>query len=553
MATTDVNSIPDPQDAIIEMAQINIDSTEAPQAPNEIMNGEKGSLQLKTCLELHKAALKGDWETAKYLLEQGPRSILSATAAGVVEIAKIILTKNSSLMTIRGAENVTPLYMAALFAQRDMASFLYGKDDTKKALTVEDRKAIFLTYIRTGFYDLALNLLKDHPELAVVRDMNCDTALHVLARMPSTFARKDRGLLEGLISSFPGMKIMTHKKDSKSNQALQLVSCLWEEILKRDDLELTSLLGKPSQLSFDAAKLGNFEFLAELIGYYPDLAYELDNNNHTIFHVAVLHRHAKIFKLIYHTAFAKELMVTFEDNKQNNILHLAAKYPHASQVTNVSGAALQMQKELLWFKEVGQIVQPSFREKKNSESKTPQEIFSEEHEILLRSGELWMKKTAESCMLVATLITTIMFATALSVPGGPHAEETPAAQEQREEPANGSKDEESGENSGQEEDSDENSGQKESSEDPGDEEEAGEDRIMRTVNCREYELEPISEKVPYFPARVTVRSSWEVFDRIRAILARMRHGERDFGDTCFVSFKNRTKWKKSFWGRDALL
>ncbi|KAJ0018395.1 hypothetical protein Pint_12341 [Pistacia integerrima] len=286
------------------MAQINIDSTEAPQAPNEIMNGsstqsrEKGSLQLKTCLELHKVALKGDRETAKYLLEQGPQSILSASittghqtvlhiataakktnfvkelvnrmeqeelalkdkngntafcfaaAAGVVEIAKIILTKNSSLMTIRGAENLV-----------EIAKIILTKNS-----------------------NLALNLLKDHPELAVARDMNCDTALHVLARMSSTFARKDRGLLEGLISSFPGMKFVTHNKDSKSNQALQLVSCLWEEILKRDDLELTSLLGKPSQLSFDAAKLGNFEFLAELIGCYPDLAYELDNNNHTIFH-----------------------------------------------------------------------------------------------------------------------------------------------------------------------------------------------------------------------------------------------------------------------------
>lgn len=41
---------------------------------------------------------------------------------------------------------------------------------------------------------------------------------------------------------------------------------------------------------------------------------------------------------------------------------------------------------------------------------------------------------------------------------GPHAEETPTAQEQREEPANGSEEEESGENSGQKEDSDENSG-----------------------------------------------------------------------------------------------
>ena len=43
--------------------------------------------------------------------------------------------------------------------------------------------------------------------------------------------------------------------------------------------------------------------------------------------------------------------------------------------------------------------------------------------------------------------------------GGPHAEETSAAQEQRKEPTNGSEDKESGENSGQEEDFGENSGQ----------------------------------------------------------------------------------------------
>ncbi|XP_031278028.1 major centromere autoantigen B-like [Pistacia vera] len=78
--------------------------------------------------------------------------------------------------------------------------------------------------------------------------------------------------------------------------------------------------------------------------------------------------------------------------------------------------------------------------------------------------------------------------------GGPQVEETSAAQEQREESANGFEDEESGENSGQEEESGENSGKEESFEDLGDDEEAGEERIVRTINCRDYELEPISEK-----------------------------------------------------------
>ncbi|KAK0578001.1 hypothetical protein LWI29_003570 [Acer saccharum] len=35
----------------------------------------------------------------------------------------------------------------------------------------------------------------------------------------------------------------------------------------------------------------------------------------------------------------------------------------------------------------------------------------------MKEGESWMKKTAESCMLVATLIATVVFAAAFTVPG----------------------------------------------------------------------------------------------------------------------------------------
>lgn len=48
--------------------------------------------------------------------------------------------------------------------------------------------------------DLALEMLKDHPDLAVARDRNSETALHVLARKPSTFAGRNAGLLKGLIT-----------------------------------------------------------------------------------------------------------------------------------------------------------------------------------------------------------------------------------------------------------------------------------------------------------------------------------------------------------------
>lgn len=49
---------------------------------------------------------------------------------------------------------------------------------------------------------------------------------------------------------------------------------------------------------------------------------------------------------------------------------------------------------------------------------TPRELFTKEHKELLKSGEEWMKNTANSCMLVATLIATVVFAAAFTVPGG---------------------------------------------------------------------------------------------------------------------------------------
>lgn len=49
---------------------------------------------------------------------------------------------------------------------------------------------------------------------------------------------------------------------------------------------------------------------------------------------------------------------------------------------------------------------------------TPRELFTKKHKILRKDAEEWMKSTANSCMLVATLISTVVFAAAFTVPGG---------------------------------------------------------------------------------------------------------------------------------------
>ncbi|KAJ0075268.1 hypothetical protein Patl1_33692 [Pistacia atlantica] len=77
-----------------------------------------------------------------------------------------------------------------------------------------------------------------------------------------------------------------------------------------------------------------------------------------------------------------------------------------------------MQRELQWFKAVENYVHPSFQAQRNEFNKTPREVFTEEHEGLVRDGEKWMKDTAQSYTFVAALIITVVFAAAFTVPGG---------------------------------------------------------------------------------------------------------------------------------------
>jgi hypothetical protein len=74
------------------------------------------------------------------------------------------------------------------------------------------------------------------------------------------------------------------------------------------------------------------------------------------------------------------------------------------------------------LQEVEKIVHPKCKEAKNVEDKKPREIFTESHKELVKAGEKWAKDTAGSFTLVATLITTIMFAAAFTVPGGNNQE-----------------------------------------------------------------------------------------------------------------------------------
>ncbi|XP_054804055.1 ankyrin repeat-containing protein ITN1-like isoform X2 [Prosopis cineraria] len=369
---------------------------------------------------LHVAAGAGHFHFVKELVNlmnesdldlqdsRGNTAFCFAAAAGNLDIVKLLWEKNPFLLNIRGGNGFTPLHFAAIQGRADMTWYLYSKID-ELAFEEADRNKLFLTCIDSGIYDLALKMLKDKQELALATNEEGMTGLHIMAQKTTDLGHHSPEH-QNLISS-----------GTKHGVALQLVHSLWRGILNlvRSEEDMRKIINEPSRLLFDATKFGNFDFLAQLMRSYPDLVWELDDQKRSIIHIAVSHRHPNIFNLIHDISANKDIILSYVDEDDgNNILHLAAKLAPADRLELVSGAAFQMKLELLWFEEVKKIMLPSYVKMKNSNGETPRDLFTREHASLRKDAESWTKRTANSCMVVSTLIATGVFSAAFSIPGG---------------------------------------------------------------------------------------------------------------------------------------
>ncbi|XP_031264848.1 ankyrin repeat-containing protein NPR4-like [Pistacia vera] len=198
-------------------------------------------------------------------------------------------------------------------------------------------------------------------------------------------------------------KVRQERPQKLPPEAVELVKWLLQQIKSLDEIDYT--------VTFDAVEKGNFDFLTIVIREFPDLILKVDRKNHSIFHVAVLNRQKEIFRTIniqQISSALKKFILQLKDDEENNILHLAGKMPSREQ----------LQQEFFWFKEVERIVDPMDVEAENKDKKTPTDLFNKKMTDLKKEGEKWMKEIANSCMIVATLITTVAFAAAFTVPGG---------------------------------------------------------------------------------------------------------------------------------------
>ncbi|EOY20774.1 Ankyrin repeat family protein, putative isoform 1 [Theobroma cacao] len=238
--------------------------------------------------------------------------------------------------------------------------------------------------------------------------LNCAVTRHTL------------GLWSNLLKFF-GMKHIYDLKQAHVH-AHVLLLLMSEEIAKLDFAKVHE--NSVHQAIMNAAQRGMTEFIVEIIKRNLDLLVTKDVDDRDMFKIAVAHRQEKVFNLIYGLDTKKQLFLPFVDKLDNSMFHVAGKLSSESQVKleQISGSALQMQRELQWFKEVESIIPPMYKEYRNKRGETPYEAFDQSHAKLVKEGEKWMKDRAQSSSVVGTLIITIMFAALFTVPGGPNQE-----------------------------------------------------------------------------------------------------------------------------------
>ncbi|XP_015941308.1 uncharacterized protein LOC107466820 [Arachis duranensis] len=406
----------------------------------EFLNGHEGALTARISHEgkraLHVAALFGHRHIVEQLLQlmsadnvklrdnRGLTALHEATYGKDVQLVKCLVEKgNRELLTIPSNTGWIPLTRALSVGNKEMAAYLFSVTPWEE-LTPEKGyngvRILIMCYYSQILLDKAQELLRYCPKLAVIplpasHRGRESTLLEALASVPSAFPsgrqltfwerwifRRRRNIC----------KVDKSKLTYKHPRELLEIAC--KELFKLNIAELEN--SRAHLAVIQAAKMGIPEFIKEVIKTHPRVFWAGENPRNAIF-VGVEYRQASVFDLI-HGMVWKNALAEMTDRNGDTLLHMAGLLAPSAQLHDISGAALQMQRELQWFKEVESITPALRKQSLNNDKKTARQLFTEEHKDLVKQGEKWMKGTATSFSLVAALVATVVFAAAFTVPGG---------------------------------------------------------------------------------------------------------------------------------------
>ncbi|XP_017972115.1 PREDICTED: uncharacterized protein LOC18604234 isoform X2 [Theobroma cacao] len=400
-------------------------------------------------------------------VEVKPRASAMSFAAmhGNTEIAECLFRRNKNLVTTVNLQGNSPVLLACRGGHKDTLGYLYSVTPIDFLLS-ENKihgSRLLNACILSKQFDVAFDLIRQCPAISLTIDiyyiplvgLATEKSLYLSGSRlafwqrwiyyclkenkppASTYAftyiserrqsegnksvitqvaKKLLGLGSNLLNMFGIEQIYDLKSDHAN--AKELLCRIAKYISTLDKAQI--LQGVVHSAMIGAAKLGVTEFIIEMSKANPDIMSFTDEHGRNIFMIAAIYRQEKVFSLICGIPALTGQLLPYVDIYGNALLHLAAELGPNSEakLTQISGAALQMQRELQWFTETKNILPQVHARYTNNKMQTAKQIFDETHKDLRKQGEEWMKQLASSSTVVGTLIMTIMFAAAFTVPGG---------------------------------------------------------------------------------------------------------------------------------------
>ncbi|XP_022860611.1 ankyrin repeat-containing protein ITN1-like [Olea europaea var. sylvestris] len=354
----------------------------------------------------------------------GDTALHAAAELGNVKTADLLVNKKQELLSFSNNKGLLPIQVAANRDHREMTSYLlsFGMRDEIYYNLLKGAAGlnVLRSLINARYFDLALDLIKFNPKsiehLRFTLELMADDTSAFRSgtySCPETPGRLWK-MLEVLVQP---MKRIRQKK-LKHYQALQLVKFICSHVknLGNESNDVASSIFKGPFLL--AAQNGVEEIVAEILDSFPaSIDFTDEEEKHSVFHLAVIYRREKVLKVLLEKNVGRDKMF-LTDRRNNNILHLAGYRPAIDLPDHNRGAIFQMQHELKWFKKVESLLTPKEIKSKNREKKTPLAIFNEQHAKLAASEIQWTTGMASACSVVASLIVTVAFAAAITVPGG---------------------------------------------------------------------------------------------------------------------------------------
>ncbi|XP_023741184.1 uncharacterized protein LOC111889280 [Lactuca sativa] len=362
---------------------------------------------------------------AKLLLEMknqdGSTALHIAAIVGNKPAAELLLKKNRDLLETKDNKKETPFHKA--FENMHLSTIeclLKAANDDGKTkgtpINVDRRKDVNLLVnaISAKKYDLAKELVKNNLEFAVEDD-------DVLMAISKTFPN---GLNFWETFIYPISRIENIEKKNKEPQEAKEVLIMVCKEIQNKKLESRDAYSRYYTKPFlEAARQNAYQVVDEILKRCPEAIRYTDKSGYDIIQLSVIHRSEKIYELIYELGRASNVYKMMEDSSKNNLLHLVGRLAPWHKLKLRTGATLQLQRELQWREEVKKMVSPAYHTKENIFNETPDMVFTNEHKNLVLEAETCMKTIAESCSITAGLITTIVFAAAITVPGGNHQDD----------------------------------------------------------------------------------------------------------------------------------